>query len=224
MATSDDPHTKFGLTCPSNGTFYICQDTSTRFIGCCNVDPCTRELDGDCPKSKLYKASYSASSGVELLPQDCADHSNGGSWYTCDHAVPPFLGCCINNPCNNGCLEGNLVAAKLSDDPENASQLMVPETTVATATTSASSSSTSSSTTGSSTDNSSPSSMDDDSARAGLIAGISVAGVVILLLVIAAYLWFKRRERSRRKSEYAPELAHNDPSKPRQPNELFRCK
>ncbi|KAJ3563251.1 hypothetical protein NPX13_g8267 [Xylaria arbuscula] len=221
MVTSEDPRTKFGLTCPVNGHFYICQDSSTKFIGCCNVDPCTQELDGECPESQLYNSSYSASSGVQFLPQGCADYSNGSNWYTCDHAVPPFLGCCLNNPCNDGCLEGNLVAATLSDDPENASQLIVPDTTATTAT-SPTSSGTGSSMMPAGTGSSNPSPSSDNGSRAGLIAGVSVAGVVVLLLVIAAYLWYRRRERARQKSDYALGLTHDDPSNSGQPNGYFQ--
>ncbi|KAI0514573.1 hypothetical protein F5B22DRAFT_233200 [Xylaria bambusicola] len=207
MAAPEDPRTKFGLTCPVDGKFHICQKSSTKFIGCCKVDPCTSELDGVCPDSELFVASYSAASGVMFLKQDCADPLNG-SWYTCDNARPPFLGCCKNNPCNNGCLDGNLVAAALSNDPRNASQLMLPDTTTTT-TTGTISSSSSSSTTGTAVlPKGTESSSSSDGARAGMIAGISVAGVVILLLVIAAYLWVKRRERARQESEYEPGLAN----------------
>ncbi|KAK5628682.1 hypothetical protein RRF57_004397 [Xylaria bambusicola] len=211
MPASEDPRAKFGLTCPVDGQFFICQNSSTKFIGCCKVDPCTSELDGVCPDSELFVASYSAASGMMFLQQDCADPFNGSIWYTCDNARPPFLGCCMNDPCNNGCLDGNLVAATLSNDLKNASQLMLSDTT--STTTDTISSSTSSSTTGTGilpkgTENSSSGSMSSDGARAGMIAGISVAGVVILLLVVAAYLWVKRRERARQKSAYEPGLAN----------------
>ncbi|KAI0424864.1 hypothetical protein F5Y09DRAFT_323186, partial [Xylaria sp. FL1042] len=203
MAASEDPRVKFGLSCPINGNFYICQDSSTRFIGCCGVDPCTAELDGECPTSELFNASFSAASGIMFLPQSCAGPYDSSIWYTCDNAQPPFLGCCTNNPCNDGCMSGHLVPAILSEDSKNASQLMLPETT--TITTSPVSTAISS-TAGTSvlpvgTENPSPNPIANGSARAGMIAGISVAGVVILLLAIAAYLWIKRRENYRQKRE-----------------------
>ncbi|KAM7217261.1 hypothetical protein V8F06_007318 [Rhypophila decipiens] len=34
------PYQAFGLSCPYGGTFYICADSSTQFIGCCAVDAC----------------------------------------------------------------------------------------------------------------------------------------------------------------------------------------
>ncbi|KAI8953202.1 hypothetical protein F4801DRAFT_598246 [Xylaria longipes] len=178
MAASDDPRVKFGLSCPEGGDFYICQDSPTRFIGCCDVNPCTQELDGRCPTPSLFNASFSATSGVKFLPQSCVNPFNSSIWYTCADARPPFLGCCTNDPCNNGCLAGHIVPATLSEDPANASQFMSPKTT-----------------TGSSP---SPTATSDEvgessNKRIGTIVGASLAGVVILLLVIGAYLWLKRR-------------------------------
>ncbi|KAI0412680.1 hypothetical protein F5X98DRAFT_379545 [Xylaria grammica] len=199
MAASDDPRVKFGLSCPVGGQFHICQDTPTRFIGCCGTDPCTPDRKGECPISELFVASYSASSGVEFLPQSCAAPFDSSIWYTCDYARPPFLGCCMNNPCSNpgGCLAGHLVPATLSDDPKNSSQFMLPETT----TSSPSILSTSVLPAGTQSPSPSPNPTAGGRARAGMIAGIAVAGVVVLLLVIAAYLWVKRREQAYDKSE-----------------------
>ncbi|KAI0450281.1 hypothetical protein F5B21DRAFT_508345 [Xylaria acuta] len=182
MAASDDPRVKFGLSCPVGGSFYICQDLSTRFIGCCDVDPCTPELDGRCPTPNLFDATFSAASGVQFLPQSCTDPFNSSIWYTCVNSRPPFLGCCTNNPCNNGCLAGHLVPATLSEDPANAGQFMSPKT--ATTTTGSSPSPTATS----------DEAGESSSKRIGIIVGTSLAGVVILLLVIGAYLWVKRRE------------------------------
>ncbi|KAI1749079.1 hypothetical protein F4782DRAFT_533871 [Xylaria castorea] len=186
MAASDDPRVTFGLSCPDGGDFHICQDSWTRFIGCCDVDPCTQELDGRCPTPNLFNASFSAASGVKFLPQSCTSPFDSSIWYTCTNARPPFLGCCTNNPCNNGCLAGHLVPAALSEDPANAGQFMLPKTT-----------------TGSSP---SPTATSDEigessSKRIGTIVGTSLAGVVILLLVIGAYLWLKRREEAREEHE-----------------------
>ncbi|KAI0540634.1 hypothetical protein GGR58DRAFT_121225 [Xylaria digitata] len=197
MNTSEDPRIKFGLTCPVNGTFYICQDSPTRFIGCCTVDPCTSEYEGECPSSKLFAASFSSTSGAHFLPQSCASPYNSSIWYTCDHTRPPFLGCCTNNPCSsNGCLTGHLFPARLSDDPGNASQFLLPENT-----TDPSVTGTSIVPVGTDSPSPSPDSTAGGSERAGLIAGIAVAGVVILLLVIAAYLWVKQRKDALEKHE-----------------------
>ncbi|KAI1177215.1 hypothetical protein F4777DRAFT_543243 [Nemania sp. FL0916] len=200
MADSSDPRIKFGLSCPKGGQFYICQDSPTRFIGCCDVNPCTPERNGECPKSSLFDASFSAASGTIWLPQSCASPFNSSTWYTCTNAEPPFLGCCLNNPCNNGCAAGNLIPATLSEDPKNAEQLLLPITTTATsaspsltATTSATPSPTA---TGVKTEGGS------NNSRIGVIVGTSLAGVIILLLVIAAYLWTNRRRQARYDDEY----------------------
>ncbi|KAI0443762.1 hypothetical protein F4803DRAFT_514128 [Xylaria telfairii] len=178
MATSDDPRVKFGLSCPAGSDFYVCQDSPTQFIGCCGTNPCAPGLAGKCPTPNLFNASYSPASGIKFLPQSCAEPFNSSIWYTCDDARPPFLGCCTNNPCNNGCLPGHLVPATLSKDPANAAQFKFPNST-----------------------NSSPSPTatggevgDNSSKRIGIIVGSSLAGVVILLSVIGAYLWLKRKE------------------------------
>ncbi|KAI0868501.1 hypothetical protein GGS24DRAFT_494516 [Hypoxylon argillaceum] len=129
MADSDDPRVEFGLSCPVHGKFYICEDSPTRFVGCCDIDPCTAAANGECPSSALFPASFSSASGVIFVAQGCAAPFNSSIWYTCNNAIPPFLGCCKNNPCNNGCDAGNLVPATLSDNPKNASQFMLPSTT-----------------------------------------------------------------------------------------------
>ncbi|KAI0479562.1 hypothetical protein F4859DRAFT_529736 [Xylaria cf. heliscus] len=189
MTTSEDPRVKFGLSCPEGGNFYICQNSSTGFIGCCDMNPCTPELDGRCPTPNLFDASFTASSGVEFLPQSCANPFNSSIWYTCANARPPFLGCCTNDPCDNGCLAGHLVPATLSKDPANSGQFMVPNLTT----------------------NSIPSPTETSygagegsSKRIGIIVGTSLAGVVILLLVIGVYLWVKRREEAQ--GEYTRQL------------------
>ncbi|KAI0551930.1 hypothetical protein F4679DRAFT_592907 [Xylaria curta] len=190
MAASDDPRVKFGLSCPEGGDFHICQDSSTRFIGCCDVDPCTPELDGRCPMPNLFNSSFSASSGVKFSPQSCASPFNSSIWFTCTYARPPFLGCCTNDPCNNGCLVGHLVPATLSEDPADASQFMLPKTTTVSSP--------------------SPTATSDQagessSKQIGTIVGTSLAGVVILLLVIGAYLWLKRREEAQEERVRQPE-------------------
>ncbi|KAI1133472.1 hypothetical protein F5Y10DRAFT_260353 [Nemania abortiva] len=192
MATSDDPRIKFGLSCPEGGDFHICQRSSTRFIGCCDVDPCTPEANGNCPLPNLFNASFSAVSGVVLLPQSCSAPFNSSFWFTCTDARPPFLGCCKNNPCNNGCKAGNLVPAMLSEDPNDANQFLLPITT-----TSSSSSSNSSPSPTATAVSGARGHQGSSNARVGIIVGTTLAGVLVLLLVITAYLWIKRKEKSR---------------------------
>ncbi|KAI0147018.1 hypothetical protein GGR57DRAFT_516637 [Xylariaceae sp. FL1272] len=219
MGSQDDPRVKFGLSCPDGGEFYVCQDSSTQFIGCCGEDPCTSTQDGTCPENKLYNATFSAASGVNFLEQSCADSPEDALWYTCSDANPPFLGCCKNNPCNNGCEDGNLVAAVLSDDPKNASQFLLPETT--TTTSSSSASPTSTNTSSASPTNSDTSKSGSEKSSAGLIVGLSLAGVVILLIVLGVYLWSRRREQARLKREREERLEEEQSKRLNEPQGLF---
>lgn len=105
-----------GLTCPSGGDFYVCGNT-TRFLGCCTSDSCTE--DAICPQADLRYSSFNASFYPQILPQACMEH-DAASWYACDLEVP-FLGCCALDPCTpKGCLDGDLRAARLSDNASNA--------------------------------------------------------------------------------------------------------
>lgn len=211
MAASDDPRTKFGLSCPSGGDFQICVGSSTQFIGCCGVNACAGAFGGECPRSQLFDASFSASSGNDFLAQGCGadapssvsyggeDRGGRGLWYTCSSNQPPFLGCCVNDPCSpKGCLDGNLVPAVLSGDSRNASQFELPKTTASTSYALPSTSSalpTAASTPGVAA---SGAKEDGDSTKLqiGPIVGIALAGVAVLLLVVAAYLWIRRREQN----------------------------
>ncbi|KAH9892408.1 hypothetical protein F4778DRAFT_320274 [Xylariomycetidae sp. FL2044] len=210
----------YGLSCPSGGSYYICEDTSTRFIGCCDEDPCTSSLDGDCPDDKLHPGSFSATSYGDIPPQDCSSSSGSSEWYTCNTTMPPFIGCCETNACqNNGCSDANLVQARLSDNETDASAFLQPPTSSTTssassgsATLTSSPTSTSSSGATSSNDaNARPSSSSSPSSSTGLIVGLSMVGVVILLAVLGGYLWWKRRER--KKEERDSEQQRNEGAK-----------
>ncbi|KAI1502871.1 hypothetical protein F5X99DRAFT_377831 [Biscogniauxia marginata] len=199
MSTEDDPRVRYGLSCPVNGDVQICEDTDYRFIGCCVSGACSRALDGNCSGDALFPASFSASKYSGFLPQSCIEPYDERNWYTCMDATPPFIGCCKNNPCNGGCLEGNLIPARLSDIEENAAQFLSPSA--------AESSSTTPNPAATQTVTSSPSPTETEAGTSspthstGLIVGLSMAGVVILLAVLGIYLWRRRREETRKKRE-----------------------
>ncbi|KAF5009485.1 hypothetical protein FDECE_4295 [Fusarium decemcellulare] len=65
----------FGIECPEGGKFYICEDDSTPFIGCCANDPCGHN-DGTCPDVDLRITSFNSSTYEDLPTQDC-DNSQG---------------------------------------------------------------------------------------------------------------------------------------------------
>ncbi|KAJ3461472.1 hypothetical protein MRS44_010025 [Fusarium solani] len=108
-----DPISDLGLGCPFNGTFYICKDSPTRFIGCCISNPCG-DRKGLCPDEHLEPATFEAR--YRIPPQACINDNFAVSWYTCPDTSPPFLGCCAVDPCiRRGCQDRELRAAKLSD-------------------------------------------------------------------------------------------------------------
>ncbi|KAI0180081.1 hypothetical protein GGR52DRAFT_568839 [Hypoxylon sp. FL1284] len=113
------PTSDLGLSCPSKGKFYVCENAAIRFVGCCTVDPCA-DGSGRCPKKALAPASFSSDHYDSIPAQNCAAPSNSDHWFTCQSSQP-FIGCCKVNPCeHNGCPTASLLAATLSDDPANA--------------------------------------------------------------------------------------------------------
>lgn len=164
-----------GLSCPSKGKFYVCENASIRFIGCCTVDPCA-DGSGRCPQNDLAAASFSSDHYDSIPGQSCAAPNNASSWFTCKSSQP-FMGCCSTNPCqNDGCPTANLLPATLSDDASNAEVFL------------ASSSSTPSS-----------NSSSGYQLPLGGILGISLGGaaVVAILLAILAYRcgWLARHKK-----------------------------
>ncbi|KAI0115244.1 hypothetical protein F4814DRAFT_314199 [Daldinia grandis] len=164
-----------GLSCPAKGKFYVCENASIRFIGCCTVDPCA-DGSGRCPQNDLAATSFSSDHYDSIPGQSCAPPNNASTWFTCKGSQP-FMGCCSINPCqNDGCPTANLLPATLSDDASNAEVFL------------ASSSST-------------PSSNSNSGYQLplGAILGISLGGaaVVAILLAILAYRcgWLARHKK-----------------------------
>lgn len=152
--------------CPQGGTFYVCQGNQTQFLGCCSEDPCS-DGTGECPQTSLRYTSYNADDYNAIPPEDCA---SSGLWYTCSAIDTAFMGCCLENPCqNNGCTQGNLTAARLSDITSDAEPFMTP--------------------TSSSSDN-------KTTLSTGAIVGIAVgAAVGALIGGILLFCCYKRHER-----------------------------
>ncbi|KAI1335410.1 hypothetical protein F5Y15DRAFT_248914 [Xylariaceae sp. FL0016] len=216
MSRPDDPIAAFGLSCPSsssNGTFYICTDTTTRFLGCCGTDPCTADADGVCPDDQLSASSFDSASIAEIEVQSCVSPYGSGNWYTCSNASPPFIGCCRTNPCNDGCGEADLIEARLSDVKANAEQFLGTGDSSTSTSTSSGVSSTTQTATGTGITSPAATTTDaggdehgthDEKSKTGLIVGISMAGVVVLLLVLGMYLWSKKRGKKRRERDDEP--------------------
>lgn len=172
---------KLGLSCPEGGSFYVCKGAKTQFLGCCTVDPCS-DGTGDCPQDSLRYSSYSKDSYISIPSENCASPHNSSSWYTCSNAEPPFLGCCASNPCNDGCSQDDLLAARVDDDPSNASVFL----------TATASSATSSTTSTSDGENST-------SLSTGAIVGVAIgSSFAALIAAVLLFFCYKRRERSRK--------------------------
>lgn len=102
--------------CPSGGQWYACDSrTSTGFVGCCTVNPCTNV---GCAAGNLRTATLGdipqGSTGDQACPF-------GGLFYTC--VSPPaganFWGCCRSAPCDAGCPAEDLTAAQLAQTTNN---------------------------------------------------------------------------------------------------------
>ncbi|KAI1111518.1 hypothetical protein F5Y14DRAFT_306289 [Nemania sp. NC0429] len=130
---SYDPISYLGLSCPSGGDVYICQDSEVRFLGCCDVDPCNGSGNG-CPASAVRPTSFDPKKYALIPAEACVASTKSAPWYTCTNG-PTFMGCCASNPCDNQgvCPKDDLVGAALADDSSRASIFL----TTATARTSA---------------------------------------------------------------------------------------
>lgn len=79
-----NPNPNLGLTCPSEGTFYVCEKAKVRFVGCCTTDPCA-DGSGECPQQDLRTSGFSSDHYDEIKPQSCVDTDPKKSWYVvCD--------------------------------------------------------------------------------------------------------------------------------------------
>lgn len=175
-----DQYTALGLSCPSGGTFHVCQDSDVEFLGCCTTDPCS--AGGVCPEGDLRNASFSFDQYHDIPPQACSN--SNALWYTCQGINPPFMGCCSVNPCSKGmCPEADLYPAKLSSNSASRSVFLTAATSTSTA---------------------APASQSGISLSPGAIAGISIGAVALVLAVIVSCVYiFKRGWYARRKTERA---------------------
>lgn len=165
-----------GTTCPDGGSFYVCDDKPSKFLGCCTVDACKTD-DGLCPDDKLTFASYDMFSHNNIAPQSCQSDKPEVQWWTCGALDEPFMGCCSVNACAKGCPSDNLYPAKLSDDEDDAA-IFLPEDDG-----------------GSDSD----SSGSGGGLSKGAIGGIA-AGAVIAAIIIGALIWFFLRRRKGKQS------------------------
>lgn len=109
-----DSKSGIAATCPLNVTFYAC-DFGKRFLGCCeNSSPADTCTNG-CPQEDLLPASFEKEYFDYITRAACTR----GIWWSCANTSPPFLGCCLSNPCLGGCPPGDLTAAIFSQNQTN---------------------------------------------------------------------------------------------------------
>lgn len=216
MSNITDPIADLGLSCPDGGSFHICADSTIRFLGCCDVDPCA-DGTGDCPASHLHTASFDVGQYDMIRAQDCVSSSTtqdlSSAWYTCTGG--PFLGCCSSNPCSagDGCPASDLVAAKLSDNTQNAAVFLGSSSSG----TSSSATPTSSSSFATTSAAASDGSNSDGEAPVGKIVGGAVGGVAALILLVAfVFLYVRRRRNQAREEQRAEEHGGEVPASQQQ--------
>ncbi len=171
LAMSSSVQAKLGTTCDGNGSFYVCNDKPSKFLGCCSIDPC-KTNDGICPDNQLEYTSYDAGSHNMIKPQSCISNRPEVQWWTCGALKAPFMGCCSINPCksDDGCPPEKLFAATLSSDSKNAAVFLPHDEG------------------------------GDGALSTAAVGGIGAAGGVVLVLLLCGLAFYCRRRSRRRQS------------------------
>jgi hypothetical protein len=200
----------FGFSCPSGGQFYVCEGNTTEFLGCCNSNPCLN--DGVCPDDDLRVATFTKDRYEDLPREDCASGSEA-LWYTCAFNTPPFMGCCVDNPCatGEGCAAKDLRPAFLApegakDENRRTPLLSPPKATTAPTTknktpaTTTTDSSVTPTATGGVLMAETQKNSSDHSLSTGAIVGI-VLGCCAVIVILVAILFYKCGSRRAKKRE-----------------------
>lgn len=180
-------------SCPLNVTFYAC-DFGERFLGCCEngspADTCTN----GCPQKDLLPATFEKEYYDYVTKAACTT----GNWWSCTNTSPPFLGCCLSNPCLSGCPPSDLTAAIFSQNQtDNPLYSAIPDVpAMISSTTSSSASTAASSTSGHTTGavHAAMSSVPNHSTSE--IAGGVVGGIVAMAGIFVGALLLYRRLKS----------------------------
>ncbi|KAK6074997.1 hypothetical protein SCUP234_07996 [Seiridium cupressi] len=232
--------TSLGLYCPDGGSFYVCFGDATPFIGCCDIDPCGAR-DGSCPTSNLHAASFPADSYDSIPKEECSGSSES-NWYACSETDPPFVGCCLGNPCSSGgCAAEDLVPAKLTagssasstvtssakssqmtqSSGDGTTQRTLTITVSGTDTRTRTASSTTVDDSGSvatvlvfSSAEASSEALQTSPAPVGAIVGGVVGGVLVLVAVLLLFWWQRRRDH---RSMPGDQMTISKPGKPPSP-------
>ncbi|CAG7562552.1 unnamed protein product [Fusarium equiseti] len=114
----------WGFRCPKGGDFYICENAWIEFIGCCNSDPCA-DGTGIC-QNGVEPLSFDRKNSYKLPLQTCLSSSSSDNFYLCWGTSPPFMGCCGQNACGNGCPAAQPGTALLSLNETSRRDLFYP--------------------------------------------------------------------------------------------------
>lgn len=169
------PRQNFEPLCHNGGDYHACD--STRFVGCCDVNPCV--AGGGCNVDALKPMSFQKNLfSMAFHDQVCST----GSWYTCADTIPPFIGCCKSNPCatTSGCPDGDLVQGSLSSNPYDAALWFSVAKLDSPATTSAPALATSASS--------------GHNLNGGAIAGLALGLAALVIFLVAALFFYRRRK------------------------------
>lgn len=182
---------RIAASCPFNVTFYAC-DFGEKFLGCCeNGSPASTCTNG-CPQEDLLPASFEKVYYDYVTRAACTR----GDWWSCADISPPFLGCCLSNPCLGGCPPSDLTAAIFSlNQTDNPLYSAIPHAPAAASSTTSSSTSTAASSTPVRTTGAAhsaitnPSPIQKDSTRrvVGDVVGAVLAVGVIFIGVLLLY-------------------------------------
>lgn len=184
-------------SCPLNVTFYAC-DFGERFLGCCKNGSPANICTNGCPQEDLLPATFEEEYYDYVTRAACTT----GDWWSCANISPPFLGCCLSNPCLGGCPPSNLTAAIFSQNQtDNPLYSAIPNAPAA-ATSSAASSSTSMvasptsvrTTAAAYSDTASPSPFSKNLTKK--VVGGVVGGIVAVACILLGVMLFYRRLRS----------------------------
>ncbi|KAF7551368.1 hypothetical protein G7Z17_g5072 [Cylindrodendrum hubeiense] len=216
----------FGLSCPSGGDFYICEGNTTEFVGCCTSDPCSDGV-GSCPEDDLRTSSFTSDKYADLPQLDCDSSKGNEIWFTCAFTSPPFMGCCDEAACNDGCARNKLVPAVLPEGEANRLRFLEPDDDSSSSkTASASSGSTSTSTSSASASASTSAAADKDSGLgtgpiAGIAAGAAVLGMLLLFFLLWKFWWAPRKRRQNGQQFEPVARSMHQPDQPDTPGTFY---
>ncbi|KAF9699029.1 hypothetical protein EKO04_003147 [Ascochyta lentis] len=172
------------FTCPLGGQWYACA-SSSRFVGCCESDPCST----GCAQGNMRQAGFNVSNYGKFPDASCGLASN---FYTCSSGRT-FWGCCKSAPCSDEptCPDGALVPAFM-ERPEQFNFYAASQTGTGTESTS-----------------SSLSSNNGSSKSNGAVIGGAVGGAIggVLIIGLIVFFLFRRRRRQQTTSRGTVDVA-----------------